>query len=1280
MKKLLKSLALVAVSALAMVACRKNEIQESPVAEDEIFFTLTTTDHLSDADDQGKTYMVYDEESKNYNPFWYKGDKIGVFFNKIITTEGNDRTSFDLSLTNSNDNGSEATFEGSTTAKDLPQSGTIYAFYPNEIAKAYAKDSYVGFNILATQHPTATSFDPAADLLIAKPVSYTLSEGEKKTVTIGDVQFARALTVLRLNLYTTDYVIAQGASVTRLTVTSEGNTLGGQPRFDITKDNSAKIIDYNSTSPSVSAEYTGEAVGAATIGAAKGEGGYVFLVVAPAGSLEGKKLVVEGEIEAKGAGDEITIYTFQKTIASLPSSVVLNPGRVLPVAVGLAESNFEEKKPETRLYVEGFDKCTDTPSAGKQYQPSETGVFGVGVTDNLSYYYSEANCNIRKTSGKVAGDPYLYINGVGQYFRIQKLNVPENMPLTFSAWVKENGTLTVKTRLSGSDDTAWEEFGSIVSTTTGTVHKIASADTYAAGDYDFKLEFHKETSGYLRVDDIVIDKDNRITLDTPVVTASLDEEMSNKINVTWEAVENAGSYAVTLQKACDPGYVVESTANTSISFGGLDYNTEYSVSVKALPSDKTLYRDSADSEWQNVTTGAKGVEWKAKTFADLAEGDEVVVVGIKEGVGSRALADNPVGATNPPAVSVTFTNDILDSAPADNIIWVVGVSEDNRIFYVDGNKGEYLFCNTSGVRVGTNTTENNKQFTWADEYLKNIGQDKYIGVDFAEDTPVWKQGAISGNSKIRDEAFKFFVKDDPRTQLATPEITVEAQSIDKKIVVSWAQVPNAASYKVTCTGQTDQTVTLTGCEFTELTPGEYTVTVTAVAQPGTSYKDSQAASKTVTIEDTTPVISYTAPETAEADQTSVEFAYEITWPREDVELQVTKVDEAVDWITDLSVDSENKKVSVTLTENTTGGLRKAQLKLSYTGAQDETLYISQNGAVTKVYASLAALVADGKPTTTGTTVTVTLTNDEINRVSGKNLFFMVGTQEVEIYCGAAHPTEWGTVKAEGKLSGTITCPWKLYVYEQSGDEVWELTPADWTGLSYTAPLEPCATPVITIDEQGSATITCATAGATIYYAVSDTEPTEFTQAYTGAVSLTDGQTIWAQAKNEGYNKPSAVISQKYSSTGGQVVYTLSFEKITGTNYTTEREINCGGINWKVKGQQSPGSYIRVGGSNKTATDRNLISQDNLQAGIKKVVINHSGVGNGTSSSITVNSVSVSSGTETKTITSPSVTSAGTLEFEFSEAQAESTYTITVNYQITGSNNCYLTIDSIDFYN
>lgn len=246
-----------------------------------------------------------------------------------------------------------------------------------------------------------------------------------------------------------------------------------------------------------------------------------------------------------------------------------------------------------------------------------------------------------------------------------------------------------------------------------------------------------------------------------------------------------------------------------------------------------------------------------------------------------------------------------------------------------------------------------------------------------------------------------------------------------------------------------------------------------------------------------------------------------------------------------------------------------------------------------VYASLAELVAAGKPTTTRTKVTVTLTDEEITGLhkvgqSTSGVFLMVGTQEVEVYCNDT-PADW---KVGGTISGTLTnCDWMLYVNKRTQKETWELCPADYSELTYKAPLAACATPVITIAEGGAASITCATAGATIHYTVGENpaDPTE-TDAVFSAVTLTDGQTIKAIAFAEGY-KPSAVASKKYVAQGSLKTAILTADDIKGLGgikyEDVEKTILKEGLTWSFKAyknsdsrpwvqlKKDKGAYIKV---------------------------------------------------------------------------------------------------------
>ena len=76
-------------------------------------------------------------------------------------------------------------------------------------------------------------------------------------------------------------------------------------------------------------------------------------------------------------------------------------------------------------------------------------------------------------------------------------------------------------------------------------------------------------------------------LATPVVTATAER---NTITATWEAIEGAANYTVTC------GNESKTIEGTTATFEGLEYATEYIVSVVANPTDATKYKASLAGE------------------------------------------------------------------------------------------------------------------------------------------------------------------------------------------------------------------------------------------------------------------------------------------------------------------------------------------------------------------------------------------------------------------------------------------------------------------------------------------------------------------------------------------------------------------------------------------------------------------------------------------------------------------------------------------------------------
>lgn len=163
-----------------------------------------------------------------------------------------------------------------------------------------------------------------------------------------------------------------------------------------------------------------------------------------------------------------------------------------------------------------------------------------------------------------------------------------------------------------------------------------------------------------------------------------------------------------------------------------------------------------------------------------------------------------------------------------------------------------------------------------------------------------------------------------------------------------------------------------------------------------------------------------------------------------------------------SVRMEGEDGNITLKaqgSNTRNLLRynsSSNLFSCYSSGQDDIVIYKLNGSGTDkplviegyvptipTFASMSELL--NSDTASGTTVTVTLTNEVITRfymASGKyknGVFFNVDGEEVEIYCRDV-PAEW---EVGGMISGTVTCPWKEY------NGTWELCPDNYDDFTYT---------------------------------------------------------------------------------------------------------------------------------------------------------------------------------------------------------------------------------------
>lgn len=108
------------------------------------------------------------------------------------------------------------------------------------------------------QHPTATTFDPAQDILVSKPV--TGPDGTTTSPVLEEVAFKRLFTFFRLKInrseFTGDITLAEGEKIRSVTITApEGTALAGTAKVTIEKAYDATTFNFTEPSNSVTADY-----------------------------------------------------------------------------------------------------------------------------------------------------------------------------------------------------------------------------------------------------------------------------------------------------------------------------------------------------------------------------------------------------------------------------------------------------------------------------------------------------------------------------------------------------------------------------------------------------------------------------------------------------------------------------------------------------------------------------------------------------------------------------------------------------------------------------------------------------------------------------------------------------------------------------------------------------------------------------------------------------------------------------------------------------------------
>lgn len=353
---------------------------------------------------------------------------------------------------------------------------------------------------------------------------------------------------------------------------------------------------------------------------------------------------------------ETTTYT-EKTYASAVATLSVTDGAIAPGNSGkfyIAIKPFTVSSGVLKVAVNGYEK---------EITISNKTVFSAGKIKKINFNFDKVVVDYVTLpwTEDFSGDLSIYslVNGETETKTYDAALAGGTAPELLVA--KNNGSFSAKVKASVGDyvltfKSNHADFLSIsIDNEAITLTKVSDTE-YSLSIPDgvdfFNVTFTNTTGSNSRLDDIALVSNNRTVLGTPKVTASLnntDASVTNSIDVTWNAVKNAGSYVVKATPATGNAVsetvtAVESTTTYKHTFSGLAYETAYTISVVAKPSDTSQFLDSAAGEAEPVTTGAKPstggeTDW-SKTYTS-----NVTISGAKVKIGSVEYNAIQVGSS-----------------------------------------------------------------------------------------------------------------------------------------------------------------------------------------------------------------------------------------------------------------------------------------------------------------------------------------------------------------------------------------------------------------------------------------------------------------------------------------------------------------------------------------------------------------------------------------------------------------------------------------------------------
>lgn len=812
MKNLYKYLLAVATVAMAFTSCSKDEISDPSIEVQKVTFTVTSG---SDLETPPASRTVFDEETGQMN---WSADGEALEVIQILDTINAHATTEAYTIENR-----VAKFQVSFKALtgSEPYDLTYSAIYPAVNYSGNTND-YTKFRIKlpAEQTPTETGFDPNADLLLAKPETRTAqpAEGEELKFRFKRVAAIAKMTLMGIpageKLAKVELTASQpmaGYSRTNLK-TGEIYDIGYYKEETMTltlndRETTGKDVIWFTSLPCVFGEgdsftvkaYTDKATYEKTVSFSAPE---AFKFVS--GGLT--RFGITGMTRTENAVDEYVLLTNVADL-SVGDQIIITSGTDGAVkAISTTQNNNNRGATD----IEIASNTITTIPANAQIITMETGM--------------EANTFAFHVEGDVTG--YLYAASSSKNYLRTQDNIDGNA--SWAIDIAESGVATIKAQ--GDYTRNLLQYNNS--------NKLFSC--YSNKQQDVYI-FHKAGSP-------------KTALETPTDLAT--EVDGNMVLVGWKPVAGATSYTVSFEPATiEPRTVLHDDAKAEYSelFEGLDYATDYTVSVVANPADTENYKASAPAT-ATFTTGENPnhqVYTMVGDDANLGEGQYIfAALNGTEYLAATSLEESKTYGYLPFAAVMVNENQIASNTTNDAYAFTLEASDTPGQYYLKDTYGRYMYnsgsYNSFNV-ASSKDTDNTYLWTISMESdgtvsLKNVASGKWMQRDASYGT----FGIYDTEKGARPYAFKLndgsLVPPTPKPTLAvssenvafaaageSKEVTYTAENLGSNQVFATVSGENASQFSANVS---NGTVTVTALENTETTAKTATLTLYIAASEG----------------------------------------------------------------------------------------------------------------------------------------------------------------------------------------------------------------------------------------------------------------------------------------------------------------------------------------------------------------------------------------------------------------------------------------------------------------